>query len=230
METLGRYRAPLFGAYVLCAFVLAAVAGCGGGGSADSAAAQNPAPPPAPAAAPPTISGTPTAQATAGQPYSFTPTTTDPSGGTLSFSVQNMPSWATFSTTTGKLGGTPASANIGTFVNIVISVSDGKTSAALAPFSIAVAAAPVVTGSANLIWVAPTANTNGTPLTDLAGFTINFGNSPSALTQTVNVPNAMATTYTVQGLAAGTWYFTVAAYTSAGTQGAPSDVASKTIS
>jgi hypothetical protein len=127
------------------------------------------------------------------------------------------------------LSGTPASANVGTFANIVISVSDGKTSAALAPFSIAVAAAPVVTGSANLIWVAPTANTDGTPLTDLAGFTINYGNSPSALTQTISVANAMATTYTVQGLAAGTWYFTVAAYTSVGTQSAPSDVASKTI-
>jgi hypothetical protein len=110
METVGRCRAPVLGAYVLCAFVLAAVAGCGGGGSADSAAAQNPA-----------------------------------SGGTLTFSVQNMPSWATFSTATGELQGTPASANVGTFANIVISVSDGKTSAALVPFSIAVAAASVVT-------------------------------------------------------------------------------------
>jgi Putative Ig domain len=230
METLGRRCAPILGVYVLCAFVLAAVAGCGGGGSADSAAAQNVAPPPAPAAAPPTIGGTPTGQVTAGQAYSFTPTTTDPSGGMLTFSIQNMPSWATFSTATGVLSGTPASANVGTFANIAISVSDGKTSAALAPFSITVAAAPVVTGSANLTWVAPTTNTDGTPLTDLGGFTINYGSSPSALTQTINVANAMATTYTVQGLAAGTWYFTVTAYTSVGTQSAPSDVASKTIS
>jgi hypothetical protein len=225
METVGRCRAPVLGAYVLCAFVLAAVAGCGGGGSADSAAA----PPAALGATPPTISGTPTAQATAGQPYSFTPTTTDPSGGTLTFSVQNMPSWATFSTATGELNGTPASANVGTFANIVISVSDGKTSVALVPFSIAVAPAPVVTGSANLNWLAPTVNTDGTPLTDLAGFTINYGNSPGALTQTISVPDATATTYTIQGLAAGTWYFTIAAYTSIGTESAPSDVATKTI-
>jgi hypothetical protein len=72
-------------------------------------------------------------------------------------------------------------------------------------------------------------NTDGTPLTDLAGFTINYGNSPGALTQTITVPDAMATTYTIQGLAAGTWYFTVAAYTTIGTESAPSDVASKTI-
>jgi hypothetical protein len=37
------------------------------------------------------------------------------------------------------------------------------------------------------------------------------------------------TGYTVQGLASGTWYFTVVAYTSVGTQSAPSNVASTTI-
>jgi hypothetical protein len=225
MERL-RSRAPILGIYTLCALALVAVAGCGGGGSASSASAQNATPP---AAAAPTIAGTPASQVTAGQAYSFTPAVTDPSGGALSFSIQNMPSWATFSMAIGTLSGTPTSSNVGTFANIVISISDGKTSAALAPFSIVVAAVPV-NGSANLVWVPPTTNTDGTPLSNLAGFTIDYGNSPGAMTQTIDVPSAAATGHTVQGLAAGTWYFTVTAYTSVGTRSAASDVASKTIS
>ena len=222
-------RAPLLGTYALCVLTFAAVAGCGGQGSGNSSTAQNVTPPPPSAPAPPTINGTPTTQLTAGQAYSFTPSTSDPSGGTLSFSIQNRPSWATFSIVSGTLSGTPASPNVGTFANIVISVSDGKTSAALAPFSIAVASVPV-TGSANLMWVPPTTNTDGSPLTDLTGFTISYGTSQGAMTQTIAVPSATTISYTVQGLGSGTWYFTVTAYTSVGAQSAPSDVASKTIS
>lgn len=88
---------------------------------------------------------------------------------------------------------------------------------------------PPVSGSAVLAWTAPTTNTDGTALTNLAGFTISYGTSPSAMTQTIDVPNSTATGYTVVGLTTGTWYFTVTAYTSGGTQSAPSDVASKTI-
>jgi hypothetical protein len=174
-----------------------------------------------------TISGTPTTQVTAGQAYSFTPTASGPSGTTLSFSVQNLPSWASFSTANGGVSGTPTSANVGTFANIVISVSDGQGSAALPAFSIQVNA---VSGSAALSWTAPTTNTDGTPLTDLAGFTVNYGNSPSALSQAVKVSSATATGYTVQGLGAGTWYFSVTAYSTLGTQSAPSNVVSTTIS
>src|SRR5207244_3318891 len=102
---------------------------------------------PAPAPTPPTISGSPATSVVAGQSYSFTPTTTDPSGKTLTFSISNKPSWASFSTGTGQLSGTPAAANVGSYSNIVISVSDGTLSASLAAFSIGVTAAPPVTGS-----------------------------------------------------------------------------------
>jgi len=97
---------------------------------------------------PPTISGTPPASVTAGQAYDFTPTASDPDGQTLSFGIANRPSWATFSTTTGRLSGTPPSA--GTFSNIAIAVSDGTANASLASFSIAVQAAnspPVISGT-----------------------------------------------------------------------------------
>jgi hypothetical protein len=89
---------------------------------------------------PPTISGTPPTTATVGTAYSFTPTASDPEGGTLTFAIANRPSWATFSTTTGRLAGTPSA--VGNFANIAISVSDGSASATLPAFAIAVAAPP----------------------------------------------------------------------------------------
>jgi Putative Ig domain len=88
---------------------------------------------------PPVISGTPSGSATVGQSYVFHPSASDPNGDKLAFAIQNKPTWAAFSTTTGALTGTPTQA--GTFSNIVISVSDGSESAALAGFAIQVAAA-----------------------------------------------------------------------------------------
>ena len=232
MDRQALRRSRVLGAYALCALAVAALAGCGGGGGTDTnpnAVVQSGSPPP------PTISGTPPTQVTAGQAYSFTPTASGPSGTTLSFSIQNKPSWASFSIATGAVSGTPSSSNVGAFANIVISVSDGQASASLAPFSVTVASAappppPPATGSVALSWTIPATNTDGTPLTDLAGFYVNYGTSASALTQTINVTSAGTTGYTVTGLATGTWYFSVTAYTSVVTQSAPSNVASDTIS
>jgi hypothetical protein len=95
---------------------------------------------PGPANLPPTVSGIPPTTVTVGTAYSFTPTASDPDGGTLTFAIANRPSWATFSTTTGRLAGTPPA--VGTFANIAISVSDGSASATLPAFAIAVAAPP----------------------------------------------------------------------------------------
>jgi hypothetical protein len=175
-------------------------------------------------ASPPTISGSPSTSDVVGQAYSFAPTTTNSGGGTLGFSIANRPSWASFSTVTGALTGTPSSTQVGTYSNILISVSNGSASASLAAFSITVA-----TGSATLSWTAPTQNTNGTPLTDLAGYTIYYGTSPSELTQTVQLANPSATSYVLSNLSAGTYYFAVAAYTSAATQSVESSAGSKTI-
>jgi len=218
---------------LLCVLSAATLAGCGqdgvGSGSttvapaAGSAAVSVSAPPPS-------ISGTPPTSVTAGTGYSFTPTTTDPSGKTLSFSITNMPVWATFSIATGQLSGTPAATDVGTYSGIVISASDGSSSAALPAFSITVAAAPPPLGNANLSWTVPTLNTNGTGLTDLSGYRISYGTSPTALTQSVTITDPTATSYTITGLAAGTWYFAIAATASNGTQSALSNVASKTIS
>jgi len=106
----------------------------------------------------------------------------------------------------------------------------GGGSASSASAQNATSPPPPVSGSANLVWVTPTTNTDGTALTNLAGFTIEYGNSPGAMTQTIDVPSAGAAGAYGSGLTAGTWYFTVKAYTNVGTRSAASDVASKTIS
>jgi hypothetical protein len=179
----------------------------------------------------PTISGSPATTVAAGSTYNFVPTHTDPSGGTLVFSIHNAPSWATFNTTTGQLTGTPSAANVGTTSGIVISVSDGKSSATLPGFSVAVTQAPTTTatGSATLSWSAPKTNTNGTPLTDLSGYQIYYGNNANATGQSVKIANPSAITYTISGLAPGTWYFKIAAYNSLNVDSSAVGTVSKTI-
>ena len=86
-----------------------------------------------------------------------------------------------------------------------------------------------MSGSATLSWDAPTVTTDGAPLSDLTGYHIYYGDSPSTLTQSVSVAGAATSSYEITGLASGTWYFAVAADAADGTQSALSDVASKTI-
>src|SRR5579862_8906604 len=62
------------------------------------------------------------------------------------------------------------------------------------------------TGSANLAWSVPTENTDGTPLTDLAGYHIYYGTTEGVWTSTVTVMDATETTYVVSGLSHGTYY------------------------
>jgi Fibronectin type III domain len=84
-------------------------------------------------------------------------------------------------------------------------------------------------GSATLSWSVPTQNTNGTPLTDLAGYHIYYGTSPGAWTSTITVLEATETSYVVGGLAPGTYYFAVVAFNQEGTDSPQSNVGSKTI-
>jgi len=93
----------------------------------------------------PVISGTPVTAVVSGSPYSFQPTATDADGDTLSFSISGKPAWASFSSTTGRLSGTPATSS--SYSNIVISVSDGQASASLPAFSIQVQAASSASGN-----------------------------------------------------------------------------------
>jgi hypothetical protein len=86
----------------------------------------------------PTIAGAPSNVAVVGENYSFQATATDSDSDPLVYAIASQPSWASFDADTGRLWGTPTSTNVGSHENIVISVSDGKTSKALPPFSVTV--------------------------------------------------------------------------------------------
>ena len=160
----------------------------------------------------PTVSGKPNQFVVAGSTYAFQPAANDPDGDTLSWSIVNKPSWATFNTSTGRLEGSPTSSHLGQSGPIELSVTDGDNVSALVPFTITVEA----TGSESytLSWVAPTENEDGTALTNLAGYRIYYGMVSGDYTETVEVESAGLTSYVLDNLAPGQYYLVMTAINS----------------
>ncbi|MGH8201217.1 MAG: fibronectin type III domain-containing protein [Steroidobacteraceae bacterium] len=84
----------------------------------------------------------------------------------------------------------------------------------------ATSVAPPTGSSADvtLNWMPPTENTNGTALTNLAGYDIHYGTSSGDYTQKVSVSNPGIATYVVDNLTPGTYYFSVGAVNSQGVE------------
>jgi hypothetical protein len=95
--------------------------------------------------------------------------------------------------------------------------------------SFAIAVVQSANGSVSVQWVAPTENTNGTALTNLAGYRIYYGTSASSMTQTAQIANPTINTYLLANLTPATWYFEVKAYTTANVESSASPVASMAI-
>ena len=167
---------------------------------------------------PPTISGNAPNNATVGVAYRFLPVGSDPDGDQLTYSIDNKPPWANFDMATGELSGMPSNSDIGEFRNIVISVSDGRATDSMSAFTLTVA--PISGGSATVTWSAPTERTDNTPLNALAGFDIHYGQSSRNYSNTIAVNNPGLTTYVVNNLSAGTWYFSVVAIDTYGQESA----------
>ena len=203
--------------------------------------------PPASSANAIALQGVPPATATAGSAYVFQPAATQ-SGAAVVFSIVNKPAWAYFSIVTGGLAGIPLLSDLGTTRSVTITVSNGKSRATIGPFDVTVAlpaAAPAPPpgsppvgqpapspggsgGSAALAWQAPTQNMDGTPLTDLAGYHIDYGTSADTLTLRIAVPGAASTAYVINGLARGTTYFfAVTAFDTRGIDSRASNLVSK---
>ena len=175
----------------------------------------------------PTISGSPPTSAREGQAYAFTPAAADADGDPLSFSITNRPAWATFNTVNGALTGTPGAGTVGTYSSITIRVSDGVATTALPAFSIAVQQSAM--GSATLSWQAPTTRTDGSPLTNLAGYRIRYGTSSGNYPNLVGIPNGGLTSAVIENLPPSTYYFVISAYDTTGVESVNSSPVSKTI-
>jgi hypothetical protein len=198
----------------------------------------------------PVISGVPSTTAVVGKNYVFQPTAHDPLNLRLVFEIYNKPAWLTLNSATGLLSGTPKASDVGTFSKIVESVTDGYKRGSLQAFNLTVSAAPGSTPppapppppattpppapqpsvvSISLQWEPPTENTDTSPLTDLAGYHVYYGNAPSALSSSITVANAGVARYVIDNLSPGTWYFAVAGYNTSGVEGDRSDTVSTVI-
>jgi hypothetical protein len=182
---------------------------------------------PAPANRAPTIAGTPATSVISGQAYLFQPTAADADGDALTYAIQNKPTWASFTNTDGRVWGTPALADVGTSANIQVSVTDGKETTALPTFSVTVTAQP--TGSVALNWTPPTLNTDGSAITNLAGYRIYYGTSATVLSRTLQVNNAGVSSFVVDGLVPSPWYFAVTAISTVGAESPQSNITTKTV-
>jgi len=109
----------------------------------------------------------------------------------------------------------------------VIRVTDGEATTQLPPFSITVHA--VGSGTATLTWTAPTQRTDGSALTNLAGYRIYWGTESRNYTKSVEIDNPAVTSYVIENLGPGTHYFATTAVDANGAESAYSNEATKTI-
>jgi hypothetical protein len=185
---------------------------CSGGSSSSQSTPPPPPPPPPPPVTnnAPVISGSPDTFVIRDQTYDFTPTASDPDLDTLTFSITNPPGWASFDEMTGNLAGTPDANDIGTTSSVTISVFDSMAQATLAPFDLEVRQVPL--GSATVSWSAPTTNSDGTTLLDLAGFRVHYGTVSQNYDLSAEVRDETAQSLLIPNLEAGTYFFAVAAF------------------
>ena len=214
----------------LMVVIAAALAGCPSETeepvSNGDTAGTSPPPPPASNNAP-VISGTPGTLALVSDAYSFTPNASDPDDDPLTFSVQNKPVWAEFSSSTGALTGMPSIGDVGSYTNIGISVSDGDLSNSLPQFSVDVI--QNADGSITLSWTAPTENEDGTALTDLAAYKLYYGTSSGSYPNQIRVDNPGITTFVIENLVPTTYYIVATAINDAGVESRFSNEAIKQV-
>jgi hypothetical protein len=113
-------------------------------------------------------------------------------------------------------------------VTYAMTGGSGTINMQAAALSQATVTAPT-TGSAILTWQPPTLNSDGTPLTDLTAFKVYWGTTQGSYSRSTTIANAAARTYTVSGLASGTWFFVVTALNAQGLESPYSNVWSKTV-
>ena len=225
------------GSFVSALLPVLPLAFCNGCGSGSSESAPQAATPsvsaPAPTAAPsnqaPVLLARVDESVRVGDSYDWQPIANDADGDRLTFSADNLPAWASIDTSSGRITGTPAANDVGIYESITISVADNARHITTSqPFSITVTGDDGI-GVASLRWDLPLSKVNGEPLDDLAGYRILYGRNSEDLDNSVFISDPNATSYDVDSLGSGIWYFAVVAVSSSGLEGPPTTVASKSI-
>jgi hypothetical protein len=201
------------------------IAACGDDSAPASAATS---PPVAANNGQPLIAGDAIDSVTTGSTFSFVPSATDPDGSALTFTIVNQPSWAEFDGWTGRLSGTPGVGDVGTYRDITITVSDGTSAVSLPPFTVNVVG--TATGAITLNWMPPTERSDGSALTNLAGYKIYWGTAQGEYPNIVTINSPGVASYMIEQLSPGTYYLVMTAYDASGVESGRSHVAATTIS
>ncbi len=84
-------------------------------------------------------------------------------------------------------------------------------------------------GSTTLQWMPPTQNENGSPLTDLTGYKIYYGNESGKYQTSIQIDNPGIAIYVVENLTPNTYYFVLTAINSSGVESQFSNEVSKLV-
>jgi len=78
-------------------------------------------------------------------------------------------------------------------------------------------------------WTPPTQRTDGSALTNLAGYRVYYGKSLNAMSRVLDIRNPGQTSQFIDDLEKGTWYFAVTAYSADGLESEMSELAAKRV-
>ena len=116
-------------------------------------------------------------------------------------------------------------------MHIDVSASNGHSQTDLPSFSITVPSqgSELPPSAVTIAWTPPTENTNGSVLTNLAGYHLYYGNSESNLSEVVDITNPGLASYVVSDLSSGTWYFALTSVNAVGEESVRSAVISTVV-
>ena len=138
--------------------------------------------------------------------------------------------------TSSTSSGTPATAaDTGSSTSTSGSSSSSSSSASSGSTSSGSSGSTSSTGSSTgnssvtLGWTAPTQNSNGTAITNLAGYKIHYGTASQDYTQVVALNNPSLSRYVIDSLPSGTYYFAITSYNAQGVESSLSGEVSATL-
>lgn len=147
----------------------------------------------------------------------------DPDGNTLTYSASGLPTGLLISSS-GLISGQLS--YIGMFY-VTITVTDTSGATGSTSFYWDVASPPPL-NTAVLSWTPPTQNTDGSPLTDLAGYKIFYSQDPSNITTYTITVYVGVSSAEISNLMNGTWYFAMKSFNSSNVESDITPLVSKT--
>lgn len=111
----------------------------------------------------------------------------------------------------------------------IVACGGGDGGSGAGPDTGSATGSPTASGVAELSWTPPVENTDGSVLSNLAGYRVFYGRTPDNLGQEIGIENPSVSRYTLENLSGGSWYFAVVAVNSEGVASAWSDIATKNV-